>query len=98
MVDERDHNQRYCEPDQRSNAVQVLELSQIVQNTEYSEEALTLRIFQALEDVATDPYTRQLLPRDTINMLRSLRLWLLPDEHVRQAFLEDRISSAEEEG
>jgi hypothetical protein len=74
----------------------IANLSTIVQSTEYSEEALTLRIFQALEDVATDPYTRQLLPRDTINMLRSLRLWLLPDEHVRQAFLDDRLSSPQE--
>ncbi|MBN1146510.1 MAG: hypothetical protein JXA78_04590 [Anaerolineales bacterium] len=75
----------------------IAKLSQIVQNTAYSEEALTLRIFQALEDVATDPYTQQLLPRDTINMLRSLRLWLLPDDQVRQAFLEDRLSTTQDE-
>jgi len=75
----------------------IATLSQIVSNTDYSEEALTLRIFQALESLASDPNTRKLLPKDTINVLRSLRLWLLPDEHVRQAYLEDRLSSLHDE-
>ena len=53
-------------------------------------------IFQVLEDAASDPYTRQLLPKDTINFLRSLRLWLLPDENVRPAMLQDRLRQDEE--
>lgn len=75
----------------------ITKLSDILRSTSYSEEALTLRVFQALEDIAADPETRQLLPRDTINMLRSLRLWLLPDEDVRPALLEENLSSSSED-
>lgn len=71
-------------------------LSEILKSSNYSEEALTLRIFQVLEDAASDPNTRQFLPKDTINFLRSLRLWLLPDENVRPAMLQDRLSQDEE--
>jgi len=71
-------------------------LSEILQSSNYSEEVLTLRIFQVLEDAASDPNTRQFLPKDTINFLRSLRLWLLPDENVRPALLQDRLSQEEE--
>ena len=71
-------------------------LSEILQSSNFSEEALTLRIFQVLEDAASDPNTRQFLPKDTINFLRSLRLWLLPDENVRPAMLQDRLSQEEE--
>ncbi len=76
----------------------ITNLSRILQSSAYSEEALALRVFQALEDVATDPNTRQLLPSDTVNMLRSLRLWLLPDEQVRPALLEERREAGQEEG
>ncbi len=72
------------------------QLTEILHSSNYSEEALTLRIFQVLEDAASDPNTRQFLPKDTINFLRSLRLWLLPDENVRPALLEDRLSQEEE--
>jgi hypothetical protein len=58
----------------------TIALSQIFQDTSHSQEAMAVRIFQALETAATDPTTRQLLPRDTIDMLRSLRHWLLPGE------------------
>jgi hypothetical protein len=44
-----------------------------------SEEVLAMRVFQALENAAADPATSQLLPRDTIYMLRSLKQWFLPD-------------------
>ena len=71
-------------------------LNEILQSSNYSEEALTLRIFQVLEDAASDPNTRQFLPKDTINFLRSLRLWLLPDENIRPAMLEDRLGQEEE--
>lgn len=53
-------------------------LSTILNTSAYPEEALTLRIFQALEDIAADPSTRQLLPIDTIQVMKSLRMWLLP--------------------
>jgi hypothetical protein len=45
-----------------------------------SKEALAAHLFQTLEDAATDPATRLLLPGDTIAMLRTLRAWLLPGE------------------
>jgi hypothetical protein len=60
----------------------VFQLSQILQSTPHSEETLTMRLFQALESAATDPTTRQLLPRDAFALLRSLRQWLLPDDQT----------------
>lgn len=55
-------------------------LSQILQNTDYSQEVLAIRIFQALETLATEPTTRQLLPADTINLMRTVHDWLLPGD------------------
>jgi hypothetical protein len=55
-------------------------LSQILQNNEYSQEALAIRIFQALETLATEPATQQLLPADTINLMRTVHDWLLPGD------------------
>jgi hypothetical protein len=55
-------------------------LSQIFRSAPHTQEAMAVRVFQALETAAADPATRKLLPRDTINMLRSLRYWLLPGE------------------
>jgi hypothetical protein len=66
----------------------VFELSQILKSTPHSEEALTVRIFQALESAATDPATRQLLPHDAIVLLRSLRQWLVPEEVPPADFIE----------
>jgi hypothetical protein len=73
----------------------TLTLSQILDNTANSQEAMALRIFQALETAATDPTTRQLLPGETIDMLRSLRHWLLPggDETTYLYEEEGKISS-----
>lgn len=58
----------------------TIALSQILEDTDNSPEAMAMRVFQALEAAATDPSTHQLLPRDTIDMLRSLRQWLMPGE------------------
>lgn len=44
-----------------------------------SQEALAMRVFQALEQAATDPGTQQFLPRDTILMMRSFKRWFLPE-------------------
>lgn len=49
--------------------------------TEAPEEALALRVFQALENAAADPVTRQFLPADTINMLRNLYNLFIPWEN-----------------
>jgi hypothetical protein len=67
----------------------IAKLSRIVQSSAYSEEALTLHIFQALEDFATNQYTQQLVPRDTITVLRSLRQWLFPEEKLPPPILEE---------
>ena len=74
----------------------ILKLSEILGSSAYSEEAVILRIFKALEDAAADPQTLQLLPKDTINLLRSLRLWMLPDEGARSSLLEEMLSSSED--
>ncbi|MBN2550587.1 MAG: hypothetical protein JXB15_15590 [Anaerolineales bacterium] len=75
----------------------LAEISAILQKTQLSEEALVLRIFQVLEDIATDPEARHLLPQDTINILRNMRLWLLPDQNVLPSALMDRLTSGKEE-
>jgi hypothetical protein len=74
----------------------ILQLNKILRNSTFSEEALTLRVLQALEDIAADPDARRFLPRDTINMLRSLRLWLLPDDSVHPGLLEGKFTSPED--
>jgi hypothetical protein len=45
----------------------------------YSQEAMAIRLFQALETAISDPGTNKLVPHDTIELLRSLRYWLLPE-------------------
>jgi hypothetical protein len=51
-------------------------LSQIFEDPALSREALTLRLFQALETAATDPKTKSLLPGETLNVLWHLRQFL----------------------
>lgn len=63
-------------------------LSHIIHTSAFPEEALTLRLFQALEDIAAEPPTRQLLPVDTVQVLKSLRLWLLSGEQAPPVLLE----------
>jgi hypothetical protein len=55
-------------------------LSEILSNPKYSQEALALRVFQALENAAADAETRHLLPQQTLDMLKTIHNWLLPDE------------------
>lgn len=43
-----------------------------------SQEAMAVRLFQALEQVAAEPRTRQLLPEDSLSFLWDLRQYLLP--------------------
>jgi hypothetical protein len=52
-------------------------LSQLLERREFSEEALALRVLQALETAAADPRTRALLPEETINMLQTAQTFLL---------------------
>jgi hypothetical protein len=53
-------------------------LAQILQSSR-SDEALALRVFQALESIAINTDNRQFLPRDTMFMLRSFKRWFLPE-------------------
>ncbi len=54
-------------------------LNQLFQVQDCSDEALALQLMQALEVAASDPTTRQLLPGQTIDMLRQIHLMLKPE-------------------
>jgi len=56
-------------------------LSQIFTVGEFSEEALALRVMQALETAASDPKTRELLPTTTLEMLRYINT-VLTSHHL----------------
>jgi hypothetical protein len=45
-----------------------------------SEEAIAFRVLQSLEFFVDDPKTRQLLPKDTLDMMKSARDWIVPKE------------------
>ncbi len=53
-------------------------LRQIFDQRDFSDEALALRILQALNQAAADPRTRALLPANTIDLLSRLNAILLP--------------------
>jgi len=53
--------------------------SKIVEGSDpQSKEILAAQLLKVIEAAVTDPATRKLLPRETINMLWSFRQWLLP--------------------
>ena len=54
-------------------------LSDVFKDDHFSEEALTVRVFQALEAAATDVGEARLPQHDTIDMLGSLYQWMLGD-------------------
>jgi hypothetical protein len=64
------YNKEYA----RVQRTMVEELNRILVSP-LPEEALALRIYQALESAATDPVTRRLLPSDTMRMLRDFNNW-----------------------
>lgn len=55
-------------------------LSQLFEQPEHSDEALAIRVMQALDQVASDPRTRKLLPGQTIELLRYINTLLTPHE------------------
>jgi hypothetical protein len=62
---------------QRENAYH---LSGIFNRGEHSDEALALLIFQALENIATNPRSRKdIPPREILGMLQNLHRWLLTE-------------------
>jgi len=66
----------------RSQAQQDLwrSLKQLFEQNEYTEEALALRIMQALDQATNEPRTQALLPTNVIDMMRHLQAFLLPSE------------------
>lgn len=59
-------------------------LTKIFQKNRHSEEALAIRVLQALENLAAEPSTQQLLPAETVNLLRSVHDWLLPGDALNR--------------
>jgi len=55
-------------------------LSQLFENQEHSDEALAIRVLQSLDQVASDPRTRTLLPGNTIDLLRYINTLLTPHD------------------
>ena len=64
----------------RSQQEMIYTLSQIFRSTPHTDEALAMRIYQALEAAATEPIARKLLPQDTVAMLTQLREWLTVED------------------
>jgi hypothetical protein len=56
----------------------------LLESSSLADDALALRMLQALEGVAADPKTRNFLPSDTIHMLRSIWEWLWTEEQSSQ--------------
>jgi hypothetical protein len=62
----------------RAQREMVYTFSNIRNSSKYSKEALALRIFQALEDAATNPLDgKDLTPKEIMAMLRNVHWWLL---------------------
>jgi hypothetical protein len=59
-------------------------LSIILNQQQLGEEALAVRIFQALDQAAADPRTQALLPGNTIDLMRHLNSLLLPEGRFQQ--------------
>jgi len=60
----------------------VYNLSQIFKLPGSSQEAIALRIFEALEAAAANPATSRLLPGDTLDMLKNLQRLLFPEDRA----------------
>jgi hypothetical protein len=64
----------------------IYNLSQIFKLPGYSQDAMAIRIFQALESAAANPATTKLLPRDTLEMLKNFqRIFLQSDKDGQRA-------------
>jgi hypothetical protein len=66
----------------RSQAQQQLfhALNRLFEDDNLTEEALVIRVYQSLEQVAANPLTRQLLPANAVDMMRNIHYWLLPGD------------------
>lgn len=75
----------------------IEQLSNLMKSSAYSEEALSLRIFQILEEMAADPATRQFLPRDAFGLLKSLRLDLSTEKESGSRLLDQGAAEEKSE-
>jgi hypothetical protein len=64
-------------------------LNAILGDRTYSEEAMALLLFQALEEYVSDPETRKQLPNEVITLLRNLQDRILPPGAAGMPFLRD---------
>lgn len=78
----------------RTQQDMIYSLSRIFRDGNYTDEALAIRLYQALEIAATHPATQRLLPADTVQMLSNLRQWLLPNSKY-ETDSEDGVTSLE---
>jgi hypothetical protein len=58
----------------------IYNLSQIFKLPGYTQDAMAIRIFEALESAAANPATNRLLPRDTVDMLKNFQKILFTEE------------------
>ena len=63
----------------------IYNLSQIFKMPGFTQDAMAIRIFQALESAAANPATTRLLPRDTVDMLRNFQNILFPADRSGQS-------------
>lgn len=63
----------------------IYNLSQIFKLPGFTQDAMAIRIFQALESAAANPATNRLLPRDTVDMLKSFQNILFPQDRSGQS-------------
>lgn len=79
-----------------AQAQMVSTLSPIFDSEEYTQEAMAIRVLQALEQIAADPKTKDLLPGDTIRLLGMVHDWLLPHD-VRSSSLRSHLMTPGDE-
>ncbi len=74
----------------RAQAQQQLfrSLRRLFEDTNLTEEALVIRVYQSLEQAAANPLTRQLLPSNTVDMMRNIHNWLLPGDAAAGRFIQ----------
>jgi hypothetical protein len=58
------------------------QLSQIFEQRDCSDEILAIHLLQSLEHLAADPKTHQLLPGDTVAVMREIHNLLVPHTYL----------------
>ena len=64
----------------RAQHEMITTLSRIFSQYPNSREALALQLFHSLEAAAVDPKTRQLLPAEVFDVIKTIHLWLVDDD------------------